>query len=748
MNYSWLGEQLRKSNRISLLYRWLRAQTTGYSDWNSLLKSDGKSWALALDKSKNGKKILLATSIGLELAVTKLESVLGVALTLHNSSVHVLLCDVVLPACQACTIARCSDEEFFIKNGPTKDLCKVCFRPAETMYKKLGFKVHKYSEFLSAEDYAKAEKISSTLPASQIESYRFDGSAVGEHAFAGALRFFASATLPSGTNAEQILRNYFKASLLTTFAMRTLLNRIKFECVVIHHGIYVPQGLIGEVARKEGIRVATWNVSYKKKSFIFSHKDTYHHTFINEPVDKWEQMAWNENTEKELMDYLKSRWWGTNDWISFQAKETNVDKRAIVEECGLDPSKPCVGMLTNVMWDAQLHYPANAFSNMLEWVLFTIDCFSKKPEMQLLIRIHPAEIRGRIKSRQLVLTEIKKAFPMLPKNVFVISPQSSVNTYLAMSLCDAVIIYGTKTGVELASMGIPVIVAGEAWIRNKGISIDVSSKEEYIKVLERLPLKKKLDDKTLKRARKYAYHFFFRRMIPIEHAEPTGHWPPFKFRFKGFGDMQPGKDTGLDVICKGITDGSDFIFPSELSHCKEKILDLGCGRNKCRGALGVDFNKNTDADIIHDLNKFPYPFDDNEFDKILINHALEHLDNVVKVMEEIHRIAKPNALVLINAPYFTSIDAFADPTHRHFFSARSFDYFTDDLKEFSYYSDARFRKLKVEIKFWEWKKLRGFRLQNWMGLWLLANKLTKFYETFFAHIFPAKEIFYKLQVVK
>jgi SAM-dependent methyltransferase len=181
---------------------------------------------------------------------------------------------------------------------------------------------------------------------------------------------------------------------------------------------------------------------------------------------------------------------------------------------------------------------------------------------------------------------------------------------------------------------------------------------------------------------------------------------------------------------------------------KGKILDLGCGRNKHAGAIGIDFNENTDADIIHDLNDFPYPFDDNEFDKIILNHILEHLDDVVKVLEEIYRVAKPNALVLVDTPYFTSIDAFADPTHKHFFSARSFDYFTGDFEDFSYYSDIRFHKLRVEIRFWEWKKLRGFKLQNWVGLGLLANKLTKFYEVFFAHIFPAKEIHYELRVIK
>ena len=66
-----------------------------------------------------------------------------------------------------------------------------------------------------------------------------------------------------------------------------------------------------------------------------------------------------------------------------------------------------------------------------------------------------------------------------------------------------------------------------------------------------------------------------------------------------------------------------------------KVLDLGCGRAKFPGSIGVDSNPESDADIIHDLNKFPYPFHDNEFDVIRCIDILEHLDDVVRVMEEI-----------------------------------------------------------------------------------------------------------------
>jgi hypothetical protein len=75
-------------------------------------------------------------------------------------------------------------------------------------------------------------------------------------------------------------------------------------------------------------------------------------------------------------------------------------------------------------------------------------------------------------------------------------------------------------GIELSAFGVPVVVAGEAWIRNKGFSFDTSTPEEYFELLNKLPLNRRLDGPTKERARKYAYHYFFRRMIPLEFVQP------------------------------------------------------------------------------------------------------------------------------------------------------------------------------------------------------------------------------------
>lgn len=560
-----LKRQARRSLALKRLYLWYYTHRRQYlPEWKKIIDGGRDSWQASLSAAKDGPRVLVATSIGGNQAVSVVEQTLAAALTLRGADVHVLLCDESLPACMFCHIGLYPDLKQFVKYGPNNDLCKSCFKPAAAAYRPLGLTVHRYSDFITREDRENAEAISSAMPLEEIGAYKLDGMAVGEHALAGALRFFARGDLEREKYAGPVLRRYLKAALLTACATRRLLGEFNFHVAVFHHGIYVPQGIIGEVCRHSSLRVVNWNPAYRKHCFIFSHGDTYHHTLMSEPVSSWENIPWSQKLETELMDYLKSRWQGTNDWIWFHERPQE-DLDYISRETGVDFSRPVIGMLTNVIWDAQLHYPANAFPDMLDWIRRTIEYFARRPDLQLLIRVHPAELRGAIPSRQLAVDEIRKAFPELPRNVFIIPPESQISTYAAMMPCDAVIIYGTKTGVELASMGMRVIVAGEAWVRNKGITLDAASAADYFRLLDSLPLRQGLDELTVRRARLYAYHFFFRRMIPLEFMEPTGGNPPYRLRLKALDGLAPGSSRGLDIICDGILKGTDFIYPAERS---------------------------------------------------------------------------------------------------------------------------------------------------------------------------------------
>jgi hypothetical protein len=279
---------------------------------------------------------------------------------------------------------------------------------------------------------------------------------------------------------------------------------------------------------------------------------------MTEPTDTWENRALHMTEEQRLDEYLHSRRTGSQDWISFTGTQPEEDLRRVAGEVGFDLTKPVVGLLTNVVWDAQLHYPANVFPDMLSWLGETVEWFAAQPELQLLIRVHPAEVRGMLASRQKVQQELSSRFSQLPANVFLIAPDSPISTYTAMEACDSVLIYATKTGVELAARGIPVIVAGEAWVRGKGITLDPATREEYFELLERLPLGRRLDAEQVVRARRYAHHFFFRRMISVASMTASEGPTPFALAVDEIAALGPGRDPGLDVICDGIVFGGPF----------------------------------------------------------------------------------------------------------------------------------------------------------------------------------------------
>lgn len=531
------------------------------SIWRKILYEKKDFWN-KFQQDANGKRILIATNTGGHQAVTPVESLLAVALTMRGARVHFLLCDKILPACLQTTTTSFIDQNEFPANGPQKSICDTCFKTGMDVYKPLGLPIHLYSELITSDEQRKLYSLVKKIDLTNIKDFRLEGLNIGEHALAGTLRYFAKADISDEPFGQKVLQRYTHAALITKHVIQKLLAQQMFDSIVFHHGIYIPQGIVGEVARSKGIPVVNWNPGYRKKCFIFSHTDTYHHTLLTEPTKNWENIKWTKKLEKKTLHYLKSRWHGTQDWIWFH-ENPQFEFAHIQKKFGIDLNKPLIGMLTNVLWDAQLHYPSNAFPNMLEWIIETIKYFQKRKDLQLLIRIHPAEIRGTLPSRQLVLDEINKKFPQLSSNIIVIPPDSNVSTYTIMEKCNTVIIYGTKTGVEVTSMGIPTIVAGEAWVKNKGITLDPKNKSEFFQILDSLPLKSPLTPNKTKRARKYAYHFFFRRMIPIQSVVPSVGWPPYKLSINNLDELKEGSDKGLDTICAGILKTKSFVYKDE-----------------------------------------------------------------------------------------------------------------------------------------------------------------------------------------
>ena len=169
------------------------------------------------------------------------------------------------------------------------------------------------------------------------------------------------------------------------------------------------------------------------------------------------------------------------------------------------------------------------------------------------------------------------------------------------------------------------------------------------------------------------------------------------------------------------------------------VLNLGCGAKKMVDALNVDSVAEVSPDRVIDLNQRPWPLADGTFREVHAYDVIEHLDNVIGALEEIHRVSVPGALVHITVPHFSCANAFTDPTHRHYFGHRSFHYLTDEHQH-SHYSQVRFRRRVTKLIF------HGTILNKFVNR--MANTHPAEYERRWAWMFPAWFVYAQLEVVK
>jgi SAM-dependent methyltransferase len=174
-----------------------------------------------------------------------------------------------------------------------------------------------------------------------------------------------------------------------------------------------------------------------------------------------------------------------------------------------------------------------------------------------------------------------------------------------------------------------------------------------------------------------------------------------------------------------------------------RILDVGCGINKKAGAIGLDRNPASRADVLADLDHFPYPFRDSSFDALQAVHVIEHVSDVIRSMEEFHRLVRAGGEVLIVTPHYTDFSSFCDPTHRWHLNSFSMRYFGDDNAGYGYYSSARFVESSVHVKL--------LSLWKWLGFeWLINTfpRLRRWWEYYLCYIVRGKVIEWRLLVIK
>lgn len=160
-------------------------------------------------------------------------------------------------------------------------------------------------------------------------------------------------------------------------------------------------------------------------------------------------------------------------------------------------------------------------------------------------------------------------------------------------------------------------------------------------------------------------------------------------------------------------------------------IDLGCGKNKIPGLVGVDVDPSSHADIIVNFEKEPIPLGDSTVEKVFSKQVFEHLEDPSRVLKELYRIVKDGGEIFVEVPHYSSHISHG-VGHKQYYSYK-------ELTQM-FRTEIKCEIIKARITFY-----RSFRMS---GIEALANRFPTDYERFWAYIFPAENIQITARVIK
>lgn len=293
-------------------------------------------------------------------------------------------------------------------------------------------------------------------------------------------------------------------------AVLAYLRQNRPDVVIVPNGTIQELGVVYRVARHLKLPTVTYEFSDQRQRIWLA----YNSEVMRQDTSKLWEASKDQPLREDQLERMRSLMMArqrASMWENFarlwQGKPAEGGEQAR-QKLGLD-QRPVVLLATNVLGDS-LTLGRQVFSkSMAEWISRTVQYFIGRPDVQLVIRIHPGEVLTHGQSMADVVQEV---LPRLPENIRLIRASDEINTYDLIEVADVGLVYTTTVGLEMAMMGLPVIVAGQTHYRERGFTYDPDSWVAYFKLLGHIlenPPEFRLSREQVNQAWQYAYRFFF-----------------------------------------------------------------------------------------------------------------------------------------------------------------------------------------------------------------------------------------------
>jgi hypothetical protein len=477
------------------------------------------------------------------LPVVEVSYGLAAALALRGHDVRGVLCDGVLPICE------------LNLGGFDRPPCGVCTAWSSRYEDAFGLSFARLTALLSPADRKTAEARVASIPAESLSTLVIDGVAVGRLARRELQRYHRGFVFHP--EHDPVYRQWIVAGVLLVELARRLFDREPPDVLVISSGRTLVAACLIAVARSRGIRAVSWDFEDSHRDgLVFSHDGPA----VELPLDD----AWTRasaeplgSDEREILATFLARWARSEDTPFPYNPQPLEDRLAIRATLGLRPNAPLIVAFANAAWDMAAVDRDVGFGSMFEWLFALVDYALAHPEVDLVVRAHPAEVNvpADLRSRTPVVAEIRKRYGSLPDRITLLEGHTAVSSYVLAEIAQAPILYATRLGLEMALRGKRPWLAGQTTYRGRGFTRDLTSRREMEALLDARTFDETLSPSEVLLAERFAYLWFFRYVVRLPLLRP----PTRKFVLASFRDLAPGGHPVIDRICDALVTGAPFV---------------------------------------------------------------------------------------------------------------------------------------------------------------------------------------------
>ena len=351
-----------------------------------------------------------------------------------------------------------------------ESVCRRCKDLRNIIVKDFGFRATDVIDLLDQDDRASVDTIVSQVDRANYLDLEHHGIPAGKVALYECLLHHKKLSLDFSSEEWREYLIALSNTLLTITATNRVLEKERFDAIVVYNALYSVNRAACLVAERHGMRSiflhAGGNISNRLQTLMVSEGHTFR--FLREMRNRWSEFA-SRPCPPGVVELVTNHFIqlvSGQHFLAYSAAKEG-SSRSIRQRYAI-PVDAKLLVATMSSYDERLaaeavdviNHPTDLlFPRQVDWIRALVDHVRGRPELFLLVRVHPREFPNKREVRKSEHASLlEELFEHLPVNVKINWPAEKLSLYDLAEEADVFLNAWSSVGKEMALLGLPIVI--------------------------------------------------------------------------------------------------------------------------------------------------------------------------------------------------------------------------------------------------------------------------------------------------